>query len=504
MTAAAEQLTPEQVEDALAAEVASYVHDPLGFVEFAFPWGEAGTDLAGKTGPRTWQREVLDELGQRMRAAPIANREQQVAAVITRIAVMSGHGIGKSALVAMIILWALSTRVDTRGVVTANKAAQLATKTWVELRKWHRLLICSHWFTVTATTIKSTDPEHDEEWRIDAETWSENNTEAFAGLHNEGKRLLLVFDEASAIADKVWEVADGALTDEGTEIIWAAFGNPTRATGRFREAFRRFRARWITRSIDSRTVEGTNKEYLDQFVADNGEESDIVKARVRGVPPNQSVMQFIGEEDVEAAAKRHLRPHQYNFAPKIISLDPAWTGDDELVIGMRQGNHFQILKTLPRNDNDIMVATVLAKLEDDHGADAVFIDGGFGTGIYSAGITWKRDWQLVWFGTPLPHETGYLNLRSRIWGDMKKWLKDGGAIPDDAVLKQDLTGPETVPRTDGVIQLESKKDMKARELPSPNRADALAITFAYHVKPKGDAAGARRSVSHGRSDRRSI
>ncbi|RRF76892.1 hypothetical protein EAO18_26305 [Klebsiella pneumoniae] len=82
----------------------------------------------------------------------------------------------------------------------------------------------------------SNDPDHDKRWRADAIPWSEHNTEAFAGLHNERKRIVVVFDEASNIADLVWEVAEGALTDEDTEIIWVAFGNPTRNTGRFRSA----------------------------------------------------------------------------------------------------------------------------------------------------------------------------------------------------------------------------------------------------------------------------
>ncbi|MEI7000490.1 terminase, partial [Klebsiella pneumoniae] len=89
-----------------------------------------------------------------------------------------------------------------------------------------------------------------------------HNTEAFAGLHNERKRIIVVFDEASNIADLVWEVAEGALTDEDTEIIWVAFGNPTRNTGRFRECFRKYRHRWKCAQIDSRTVEGTNKQQL--------------------------------------------------------------------------------------------------------------------------------------------------------------------------------------------------------------------------------------------------
>src|SRR5690606_34243518 len=103
-------------------------------------------------------------------------------------------------------------------------------------------------FTVTATAYFSKDPTRERTWRIDAVPWSEKNPEAFAGLHNKGKRLLMIMDEASAILDVIWETAEGALTDSDTEIIRLAFGNPTRNIGRFRECFAggRFAPYWRT------------------------------------------------------------------------------------------------------------------------------------------------------------------------------------------------------------------------------------------------------------------
>jgi len=292
--------------------------------------------------------------------------------------------------------------------------------------------------------------------------------------------VLLVMDEASAIDDKVWEVAEGAMTDEGTVIIWVVLGNPTRASGRFRECWRKYRHRWNAAQIDSRTVEGTNKEQIQKWIQDHGEDSDFVKVRVRGIFPSMSAKQFISEADVDAAYGRHLRREQYEWAPKIISCDPAWEGDDELVIALRQGLHFQILKTLPKNDNDIEISNIIARFEDEHRADAVFIDGGYGTGIVSGGKTMGRDWRLVWFGGGAS-DPGCQNKRAEMWKDMRDWLKSGGAIPEDDGLRTDLTGPETVARLDGKIQLEPKDAMKRRGLPSPNRADALARTLAYPV-----------------------
>ena len=244
-----------------------------------------------------------------------------------------------------------------------------------------------------------------------------------------------------------------------------------------------FRKRWSTRFIDSRNVQITNKKKLNEWVEDYGEDSDFVKVRVRGVFPQQSIKQFIGEDLVYAAKTKHLRKTQYDFAPKIITVDPAWEGDDSLEIGMRQGLAFEILRSLPKNDNDVAIANLIANLEDQHKADAVFIDMGYGTGIVSVGRTLGREWQLVAFAEK-PIDNGYLNKRAEMWGLMKKWLQEGGAIPDDDELVADLTGPETVPRLDGKIQLESKNDMKKRGIPSPNKGDALALSFAYPVSKR--------------------
>ncbi|HUD91901.1 terminase, partial [Sphingobium sp.] len=376
------------LEAELADLAASCQYDPLAWAQAAWDWGHG--DLADVDGPREWQADMLAAIRDHLQ-----DPEKRYQPCL--IAVASGHGIGKSAGMGMISNWAMSCFDDAKVLTTANTDTQLRTKTVPEVSKWFRSSITAHWFDVQATSIKARDAAHTDSWRADFVPWSEHNTEAFAGLHNKGKIVVLLFDEASKIHNKVWEVAEGALTDEDTIIIWVVFGNPTQATGRFRECFRNLRHRWIARQIDSRTVPGTNKVQIAKWIEDYGEESDFVKVRVRGIFPSMSAKQFISEADVEAAFGRQLRAEQYNWAPKIITCDPAWEGDDELVIGMRQGLMFQILATMPKNDNDVAVANKLAQLEDEHKADAVFIDGGYGTGIVSVGRTLGRSWQLVWF-----------------------------------------------------------------------------------------------------------
>src|SRR3546814_8274012 len=79
-----------------------------------------------------------------------------------RIAVASGHGIGKSAAISMIIKWALDTCVDTRIVTTANTEGQLLTKTSPEIAKWARLSVTADWFKSTATALISTMKGHEQ------------------------------------------------------------------------------------------------------------------------------------------------------------------------------------------------------------------------------------------------------------------------------------------------------------------------------------------------------
>ncbi|MBA3766824.1 MAG: terminase [Acidobacteria bacterium] len=461
-------------DEELIEDVIDYVHDPRGFVDYAYDWGEG--ELSDVNGPRKWQAKELTALGKHLQNPKTRFTPYQ-------LAVGSGHGIGKSAFIGMVTNWGMSTCVDCKVVTTANTDTQLRTKTAPEVGKWFRLSITNKWFNVTATAIYSTDPDREKSWRADFVPWSKNNTEAFAGLHNKNKRIILIFDESSAIDDKVWDVAEGALTDENTEIIWLVFGNMTRATGRFRECFRKYKHRWRGLQIDSREVEGTNKEQIAKWVEDYGVDSDFVKVRVRGMPPAMSAKQFISTTDVDNAFGRHMKEDKYSWAPKILTVDPAWEGDDEFVIGLRQGLVFKILRVVAKNDNDVHMASLIAELEDQEKADAVFIDAGYGTGIVSVGRTLGRDWILVWFAEK-SHDPACVNKRAEMWKKMRDWLKEGGAIPKDNVLYTDLIGPETVSRLDGAIQLESKKDMKSRGIPSPNRADCLALSFAHPVTAK--------------------
>lgn len=466
-------MTPEQRDEAIAAAAARFRHDPHGWARYAYDWGVGA--LERHAGPRKWQGETFDVIGEHL--SNPATRFRPL-----RVAVASGHGIGKSAFISMLLNWGISTCAHTRGVVTANTEGQLRTKTWPEVSKWAGLAINSHLWRVPAMSLYAAEDGAEKSWRIDASPWSENNTEAFAGLHNEGRRIILVFDEASKIAAKVWEVAEGALTDENTEIIWLAFGNPTQNTGRFRECFGKYRHLWITRKIDSRTVEGTNKAFLEEMVNTYGEDSDIVKVRVRGEFPSHAVSQFIGTDLVEGAQQRQLE-FKDDGAALVFGVDIARFGDDECVIRGRAGRDGKAIRPIKwRGMDTVFSAGKIAEAIDKYGPEAVFIDGG-GVGAGVIDILKSRNYKVteVNFGGKARDEKKYSNKSAEMWSLMKDWLATG-AIDSDEKLKDDLTGREYFFDKDGRTVMEKKEDMKKRGLASPDDADALCLTFAEPVQ----------------------
>jgi hypothetical protein len=279
----------------IADEMAACYADPLRHVLVSYPWGSG--QLRGRAGPQDWQKDLLIELGEEVKARGF-DGTKPVAPI--QFSTASGHGIGKSAIVAWIIRWIMDTRPFAKGVVTANTGEQLRTKTWSELAKWHGMGLTQHWYTINsgAGSLNMYHNDFRETWRVDALTSREENSEAFAGLHAANSTPFYIFDEASAVPDRIYEVREGGLTDG--EPMTFDFGNPTRNSGRFyQNMVGRFRNNYIRRFIDSRDVEQTNKELFDQWAKDYGEDSDFFKVRVRGMFPDAGSLQFISVGDVE-------------------------------------------------------------------------------------------------------------------------------------------------------------------------------------------------------------
>ena len=468
----------------LADDISRFYDDPLGFVLYAFEWGT--NDLTGFDGPDQWQVDLLTQIGNDV-------RERAFDGIRTvdplLVAVASGHGVGKSAMSAWLILWVMSTRPFSKGVVTANTGDQLRTKTMAELSKWKRLCITSHWFEASAMSISHR--AYPETWRVDALTSREEASESFAGLHAASSTPWYLFDEASAIPEKIWEVSKGGLTDG--EPMHFAFGNPTRNTGSFYDCFHKASHRWSTFRVDSRDVKITNKKLFQTWADDYGEDSDFFRVRVRGVFPRGGDMQFIPSDIVDSARKAGSGRYLGND-PLICGIDIARGGADNCMISFRRGKDAKSEKVYSiagdKSRDSMKVVSLLTMILNRHKPDVSFIDV---TGI--GGPIGDRLRQLgyhvidIGFGHKADDERLYVNKTAEMGARCREWLIAGGAICDDDQLETELISRDFGHNDKDQLVLERKKDVKKRLGVSPDWSDSLYLTFAQDVPVRSVARG---------------
>lgn len=478
-----------KIDDEIAEWVATTYHDPLRFVTGAYPWGEPGP-LEQYDGPDVWQREFLASLGAEVTRNAF-NGIDPVSPV--RRAISSGHGIGKSVMVAWLVDWLMSTRPHCQGSVTANTFTQLTTKTWAAVTVWTQRCLTGHWFVVNSERMYH--PAHEKSWFCALQSSKEQNSEAFAGQHAANSSSWYIFDESSAIPDKIAEVAEGGLTD-GEPFIFK-FGNPTRNSGDFHKCcFGSSRGRWNPTIVDSRTSRFTNKVEIAEWVKEHGEDSDFVRVRVRGLPPSASDAQFIDLKTVAAAQRRPVVI--LGDEPLVVGLDMARGGADNCVFRFRQGNDARSIppvRVTGEQARDSMkvvalAADILKRTYNGRRVHTMFVDA---TGGSVGGPVADRLRQLgnrnvfdVQFGGESPDKE-YANLRAYMWGRMRDALRANLAIDEAPVLESDLTAPGFTHDKQDRVLLESKESMKKRQVASPDDGDALACTFAFPVAAQQQA-----------------
>lgn len=460
-------------------------HDPLLWAKLAYPWGQKGHKLEERD-LSPWQEELFGHIGEQLRLM----KSGKIPRLPVRASCKTGHGPGKSAAASMLSDWARSTMVDTRVLITANTDTQLKDKTMPEVRKWHNMSLSKNFFTATATSVHSNEKDKVKSWIVSAIPWSEENPEAFAGLHNEGSRILIIFDEASSIPRIIWETVEGAMTDLDCEIIWVAMGNPTRNSGYFYETFGLRQDDWYNITVDTRNVPTCNQLQIQKWQDMEGEDSDFFRIRVRGEFPKASASQFISTDWVTEAQHRspiESHPERGGWEePLICGIDLARSGVCKNVMTWRRGRDAQsippdVFSDMP-NTTDFVVKCAMRL--NDMKPDIIVMDGdGLGGPIidrladdYGFNIVEARG------NHRSPEPDRYKNMRVYMWSKMKEWLHHKGCIysKDEAgkALLRELTTIETVNAGQAaLVQLESKKQLTSRGEPSPDHGDSLALTF---------------------------
>lgn len=499
----------------IARDLSAFYDDPLGFVMYAYPWdSDPSIQLvklpkkwrkryASEYGPDDWACGLLEEWGQE-----IASRGFDGITAVEPInaTVASGHGIGKSGFTAWAVDFIMSTRPFAQGTVTANTATQLQTKTWAQIVKWTSRCITGHWFQVSTGkgNMAMRHRKWPGEWFCTGITCRKENAEAFHGQHAPNSTSFYIFDEASAIPNEIKEASDGGLTDG--EPMRFAWGNPTRNSGWFYDSHHRGRLFWhIRRQIDSRSVQITNKAYLQSLIDENGEDSDYVRYKVKGKFPRASSLQLIPTDIIEKGMRR--KPVSQIRQPLICGIDVAREGDDRSVIRFRRGLDAKAVPPpikIRGADGDTIASKVAAvdlELRQQgfrRGIDALFVDatGGWGWAVIDALKRLKFRPVPINFAASASHAQ-YANKRTEMWFAIRSWLKEGGALDEDDDLQMELESVEYghSQQRDALI-LEKKKDIKERLGWSPDDGDALALTFAHPVKQDLDGKPGRAKRDH--------
>lgn len=504
-------------EEQLTDLIGSCFADPLKHVMISYPWDTDPSIQVVKLpakyrqrfnseyGPDQWACDFLDDLGSEIKKRGFNGKD---AVMPIQFSTASGHGIGKSVMAGFLVKFIMDTRPLSRGTITATTDTQLRTKTWAELGKWHNRSLTRHWFEYSSSrgnmSLRSTKSVMrngvlvplKEEWFCTAQTSKEENSEAFAGQHAANACSFYLFDEASGVPDKIFEVRKGGLTD-GEPMVFD-FGNPTRNTGAFFEnCVGRERSRYVVRSIDSRSVQISNKSLINQWIEDYGIDSDFVKVRVLGQFPSQGTLQFIPTGWVELAKMRAVV--QQRNDPLILGVDIARRGDDESVIYPRIGMDARSwpARRFRGQSTDQMVGHVLEMVSEfrqlGRTVSAIFVDmGNTGAAVYDYLVKLTPNVHGVWFSSNPTDRKTYRFKVDEMYGKMKDALEHRLSLPADnqpngielaAQLTQREFGYTLVGNR---IQLESKEAMKDRlgadlGFSSPDIADALALTFAQDV-----------------------
>lgn len=464
------------------------------FVKLAyiiFPFGEKGTDLEFMD-LYDWQIEELQKISRHL-ANPLTRYETY------RLIISSGNGAAKTAFGAIVFLILMYTQ-RVRGRITANTDPQMKSIVWPEYDIWcGRARFFNLFFEKFGTSIKAKDPKVSEAWRLDAVTWNEQSPASISGLHNKGGVVLYIFEEAPGIPAVIWNYASGAFTETETIKIFLAFGNSDDPESKFEQNMAS--PLWNSVRIDTRTLKHIDpKQIADWLQESNGnEDADEFRVRVRGLPRKTAKDSIISTEVVAAAIERGRKfdTKSIEFLPVVLTCDPAWTGGDETTIWYQQGPYRCLLEKykLDKNAGQTHQFTYarLCHWEAELGADAVFIDQGEGTGIYTLALNaGKTSWELVAFAgnpndTPEAKDSEFGNIRAQMYYESNKWLMMGGALaalqPEwlDIIQKQLCWTKGARHKVTGKKLCETKLEIKSRVGQSPDVADGFVLCGARPV-----------------------
>lgn len=398
-----------------------------------------------------------------------------------RVAVRSGQKTGKSTSAVAAALWFASTRPRARVIFTAPTHRQIRAILWRELKHLY------HNAKTDLGGVLHELPELGLQWQDGRELFGFFTTEAEKMAGISGPHVLFVVDEASGIPNEIYEAIEGNRAG-GARIVM--FSNPTQTSGVFYDAFNEKREFWKCIHVSSEEAAGTGipglatADYIAEKKREWGEDSPIYQVRIAGNFPAQSENAVVALMDIEGAIARYEDTEDDSVLS--IGVDVARFGDDNSALCARRGKKTLAVTPIKGLDTKQLAGRVLGMVRllryGKHERVKVFVDViGVGGGVADNLRDAHKEKEIHLFEVNVSnvafHEEEYFNLRSELWFRAAKFLRDGGALPDDGALVSELVAPVYTFDQRGRRKVESKDDLKKRLGRSPDRADAFCLTF---------------------------
>jgi hypothetical protein len=441
--------TSPMTVDEMAAAIEKLRESPALFVE----------EVLGAT-PQKWQRKALDAIAKH-----------------DKVAIKSGHGVGKTAFESWTVLWWLLTHYPCKAAVTANSAHQLSDVLWTEIDRWARNMPESFKDLLEFKSDKIALKGASDSFAV-ARTSRRENPESLAGFHS--PNMLFVVEEASGVPQVIFETASGALSTPGAKIIMC--GNPTRSDGYFYDAFHGDRDKWHCITVSCEQGEYVDPKFIADMAEKYGEDSNVYRVRVLGEFPTQSDDVLLSLHLVEEAMARDVEAGP--TTPCEWGLDVARFGSDRSALAKRQGNVLlEPIKTWQNKDLMELAGIILTEYDAvpySMRPQSIYIDAiGLGAGLADRLRELDLPAVAVSVSETASLKDRFNRLRDELFWSAREWFEARDCkIPEDGTLTAELTGIRYKYLSSGKLKIESKDEMKRRGQRSPDTADAFVLTFA--------------------------
>lgn len=472
-------------------------------------WRENPLDFAKQVfhfKPSNQQKDFLEELGCMVRAK--MKRDEDIPLTETDefyvkkrgISIRSGKGTGKDACVAIVVYWFLFCFHQSKTYLLAPSLDNLKSNLIAEMALWRArrqgetklCLIADELDLMTVGCRLKNDPDEGKNWFVKCNSAGphlpeEQQVETLQGKH--ARYMMFVIDEASGVPDPVFQPLDTTLTDPVNFVL--LLWNPTRRSGfAFNTHFDPNESKyWINLHWSAEQSDLIMPEQIQYLREKYGEDSSQYRVSVLGEPPAMDDGSLIPYDWVMDAVNLEFTPDERD--PIIFGVDVARKGKDSSIILIRQGPRVLEIQELKGIDT-VQLSRWVAMRAADWQPQAIYVDAvGLGIGVVDE-LARQRvpNVYAVNVSRSANNPRKFRLLRDELWWKLRERFERNkislAECPDQELISE-VSSIKYDVKDNGKIKVESKLDMRMRNMPSPNKGDALMLTMmvddnAYYRK----------------------